>query len=408
MYGRLRRSPLFSFERSHPVILPADSKISYMILLNIHHELIHPGHLKVMAESRKKYWIINCRKVAKKIGFECVTCRRWRGQALDQMMANLPVLRLAIECAPFHNTAVDYFGPITMKFGRRARTKGYGAVFSCMTTRCMHVELATDLSTDVFLLAFRRFISLYGQPHKMVSDNGTDFVGAAEELKDFLRRWKGNNEDSRKLGEFCAQYSIEWEFVTPRAPHHNGVSESLVKSVKTALGKVVSSNILTEEEYRTVFAEITACINSRPLWPATDGDIEEPIITCQDLLRPSGLSHDPPALNVAFSPRKRYHQVQQVVNSWWRSWMRHFAPNLQLRNKWYKERSSLEIGDIVLLIDPDTKRSHWSMGKVIEIYPSADDGKVRSVKVQTSNGEYKRPITKLTLLLARKEYDVKN
>ena len=228
-------------------------------------------------------------------------------------------------------------------------------------------------------------------------------------MKTLLKKWKGNNKDSKKLGDFCAQYSIQWEFVTPAAPHHNGVSESMVKSVKTALNKIVSCNVLTEEEYRTVFAEITACINSRPLWPASEGDLEEPMITCQDLLRPSGLTHDPPALNVEYNPRKRYHQVQQVVNNCWRLWLRHFVPNLQLRNKWYKGRDNLEIGDIVLLIDPDVKRSHWNMGKVVHIYPANDDGRIRSVKVQTSKGTYKRPITKLTLLLARKEYeDVKN
>ena len=79
-------------------------------------------------------------------------------------------------------------------------------------------------------------------------------------------------------------------------------------------------------------------------------------------------------------------------------------PSLQLRNKWWKDRDNIEVGDVVLVIDPDVKRGSWSMGKVIETYPD-EDGRVRSVKVKTSSGEYNRPIARLTLLLARKEYE---
>ena len=343
--------------------------------------------------------------MAKKIGFDCVTCRKWRGKACEQFMADLPNSRLAVNSDPFTNCSVDYLGPVIVKYSRKARTKGYGVVFTCMTTRCIHLEFATDISTDVFLLAFDRFISTYGQPHEMVSDNGKNFKGASRIIKKLLKSWNTKSEDSKKLSDFCAQYNIKWRFVTPKAPHHNGVTESMVKSVKTAMKKMVNNAVLTEEEYRTVFAKITATINSRPIFPASDGNIEEPMITCQDLLRPSTLNHDPPALNVDDDPRKRVHRVNETVNMWWwKVWLRNFLPSLQLRNKWWKDRSNIEVGDLVLVIDPDVKRGCWNMGKVLKVYPD-DDGRVRSVKVKTVNGQYDRPITRLTLLLARKEYE---
>ena len=238
----------------------------------------------------------------------------------------------------------------------------------------------------------------------MVSDNGKNFKGASRIIKKLLKSWNTKCEDSKKLSDFCAQYNIKWRFVTPKAPHHNGVTESMVKSVKTAMKKVVNNSVLTEEEYRTVFAKITATINSRPIFPASNGNIEEPMITCKDLLRPSTLNHDPPALNVDDDPRKRIHCVNATVNMWWRVWLRNFLPSLQLRNKWWKDRSNIEVGDLVLVIDPDIKRGCWNMGKVLKVYPD-DDGRVRSVKVKTVNGQYDRPITRLTLLLARKEYE---
>ena len=203
---------------------------------------------------------------------------------------------------------------------------------------------------------------------------------------------------------FCEEKLITWRFSTPTASHHNGAVESMVKSVKIALNKVVKGRLLWEEDYRTIFSEVTACINSRPLWPPTEGDVGGTPITCEDLLRPTGLPRDPVELNVKCDPRKRYQQIQDIVNDWWKLWMLHFAPNLQARNKWFKVRENLEIGDIVLIIDPEISRSKWRMAMVTSVYPGKD-GLVRSVQVKTGSGMYDRPVTKLCLLLAKNEME---
>ena len=78
-------------------------------------------------------------------------------------MCDLPEERIDDGCSPFENATVDYFGPFLLKFGRKQRIKAYGIVFVCLTTRAIYLDLARNLSTDNFLLAFRRLISLYGQ-----------------------------------------------------------------------------------------------------------------------------------------------------------------------------------------------------------------------------------------------------
>ena len=163
---------IFDYGRKHPILLPKKHPICIMIVHQIHEHVLHPGHLRVMAEVRKKFWIIGLRSLAKAVGKICVSCRKWRGKSLDQKMADLPSFRLK-PGYPFENTAIDYFGPICVKYGYRGRKKAYGAVFTCLTTRAIHLELVTDLSTDAFLLSFRRFISLYGTPKKIRSDNGS-------------------------------------------------------------------------------------------------------------------------------------------------------------------------------------------------------------------------------------------
>ena len=318
-------------------------------------------------------------------------------------MSVLPKFRIQQGCAPFENTCVDYFGPMYLKFGRKQRIKSYGIVFTCLTTRVVNLDLATNLSTDNFLLALKRLISLYGKPKKIHSDNGSNFRGASREISGMIKRWKQDNPERLRLKEFLESYEIKWTFSTPLAPHHNGVVESMVKSVKGALNKIVKNEILTEEECRTVLLEIQDLINSRPMWPHNEGDIDDPPISGNDLLRPKGLIRQPSELNEGF-PRTRYNYVQRVVTEWWKIWLRNFVPNLQIRNKWWKLRENVNLGDIVLLIDPNIKRGKWQMGVITEIYPGKDE-KVRSVKVRTSSGTYDRPITKLTLLLAKEEYE---
>ena len=173
--------------------------------------------------------------------------------------------------------------------------------------------------------------------------------------------------------------------------------------MKSSLNKVVNERVLTEEEYRTVLLQVQSLVNSRPLWPANEGDIDEPPITCNDLLRPHGLLMHPPQLNEG-NPKFRYDYIERLVSEWWKLWLRHFVPNLQPRTKWVKLRQNIEIGDIVLVIDPDFKRGQWKMGKIIETY-SGTDGNIRSAKIKTSTGNYDRLITKMCLLLAKNEYN---
>ena len=404
IYGRLMNMPVFDEGRKHPILLPKNHAISRLITQDAHDDCIHPGHLRVMAEVRKKFWIVGLRYIAKSIGKECIVCRRWRRSALEQKMANLPSFRLDVNSRPFENTSIDYFGPLSMKYGHRSRTKAFGVIFTCLTTRAIHTELATDLSTDTFLLALDRFIDLYKKPKFVRSDNGSNFIGAANELKEMINSWKSDTDERKKLVNVCNKYGIKWTFSTPLASHHNGAVESMVKSVKTALNKLLKDQAYKEEEYRTIFSKITAVVNSRPLWPVSEGDVDQPPITPNDLLRPTGLHRDPEdvELNLSSNPRKRFDHIQTVCDNWWRIWLLHFTPNLQCRSKWYKDRSNVAEGDIVLLIDTSVKRSKWNMGVVEKVY-KGDDDRVRSVNVRTKSGSYDRPITKLTLLISKEE-----
>ena len=79
------------------------------------------------------------------------------------------------------------FGPLQVQLGRKTLKEAHAIIFTCMTTRAAHLELVRDRSTYTFLLAFRRFVSLRGNPNNHWSDCGTNFIGAQQYLKELLK-----------------------------------------------------------------------------------------------------------------------------------------------------------------------------------------------------------------------------
>ena len=177
-----------------------------------------------------------------------------------QFMANLPDIRLAPFTPPFHNTACDYFVPIVVKVSRNRTAKHYGVLFPCLNTRAVHFELAVDCSTMEFLQALRRFFAIRGTPAVMISDNGTQLIGTEKELKEMVQGWK-----LEELREFCAEKDMEWRFTTPKAPHHNGCVEALVKTCKKALKKAIGNKVLSPFELYLNLLEAANLVNSRPI-----------------------------------------------------------------------------------------------------------------------------------------------
>ena len=100
-------------------------------------------------------------------------------------MADLPECRVTATEKPFKYCGVDYLGPFTYcQF--RSDCKTWGILFTCLCTRCIHVEIVTSLDLNSFLLAFSRFTNLRGAVDTMYSDNGSTFVAAADILPTLL------------------------------------------------------------------------------------------------------------------------------------------------------------------------------------------------------------------------------
>ena len=178
-------------------------------------------------------------------------------------MAPLPAVRVSPGRPPFASCGVDYAGPFVTKSGRRC-AKRYICLFTCLATRAVHLECAHALDVDSFMLALSRFINRRRTLEEILSDNGSNFVGAERVLRVLLRDWDQNDVESR-----LARRGICWRFNPPEASHQGGVWERLVRSIKRVLYALAGNSSMTDEAFNTYLIEVEQIINGRPLTPVS-------------------------------------------------------------------------------------------------------------------------------------------
>lgn len=311
-------------------------------------------------------------------------------------MADLPAVRVT-PARPFRFSGVDYAGPFEVKArGGRCRIieKRYIAVFVCMSSKAVHLELVTDLSTKGFIDAFIRFTSIRGRCQRLYSDNGTNFVGAEKYLKEMLDSWKETN-----FSEQLSTLGTDWTFITPSAPHQGGLWEAAVRRMKFHLRRVIGQQLMTAEAYCTVIAQIGAIMNSRPICAMTDNLDDCEALTPAHLLIGESIVQ-PLGKCVTETRANRLQQFearQQMVQHFWQRWHDEYLMQLQRRYKWQDMKANIGLGDLVIIRQENTPPSVWPLARVVEVHPGAD-GLVRNVTLQTANTQLRRPIQKLILM----------
>ncbi|GBM34821.1 hypothetical protein AVEN_208028-1 [Araneus ventricosus] len=293
--GRLGKSTHLSTFEKHPIILPSKTKLTELLIWDSH----------------------------KSFPLWCVSYI----SARTQVIAQFPDIRVE-QSAPFTIIGVDFAG---LLFVKDTNAKQYILLITCAVTRSVHLELVGDMTTDTFLLAFRRFISRRGLCSVVISDNARTFKRAELEIK---RIWNILNHPDMK--NFYSFTGIKWQYIVERATWWGGFYERMVRTVKTALRKTLDKSCLTVQQLLTVLIEIEGMINSRPI-TYVGSDTEEPT-----------------ALTPAhFLLGKRITPLPSV-------------------------------NDVILIKDDHLPRNFWKLGRIIELLPGRD-GKVRACKLPPIN-----------------------
>ncbi|KAL0891791.1 hypothetical protein ABMA27_015058 [Loxostege sticticalis] len=393
--GRLSNSDL-PFEAKHPLLLPKHDPVVDLLIDHSHIMNCHTGPGLLISILRQRFWILDARTVVRARVRKCNYCFRVNPSHPTPMMADLPSYRVS-EAKAFVHTGVDYAGPLRITLTRRRgqhSQKAYICLFVCLVTKAIHIELVSELTSDAFLAAFKRFISRRGPVSCLYSDNGTNFVGAKAQLDDVFKILIDSEFQSALKQELSAR-RIEWKMIPPRSPHFGGIWEGNIKSLKTHLHRVIGNQLLTYEELLTVLVQIECIMNSRPL-TVVSSDPSPEVITPAHFLMSTPLQYLPAVdlKDVRINLVQRKQLLDSMVQSYWKKWRLEYLHTLQVRQKWTSPDRRIEVGTVVLVGQDDCPPLSWPLGVITEIHPGSDKV-VRVATVKTKCGIFKRPVVKL-------------
>ena len=374
--GRLNNSNLPSNSRN-PILLPAKHQFVRLVIKDVHELTKHSGIRDTLVTSRERFWILRGREAVKQIIRKCVICRRYEGTPYrSQPSSDLPSERVS-EDPPFTHVGLDFAGPLfiaekSITEGTSESSKVYVCLFTCASTRAVHLELTRGLNVQAFLLAFRRFASRRGLPATLNSDNAKTFKSSCKEIRKITR--------AEEVWRFLTNKRIVWNFIIERAPWWGGYWERLVQSIKRPLKKVLGRSTLNFDELNTVLVEIESVINSRPItYVYDDKDSNSCPLTPSDLIYGRRISTNPNASHQeimstyqSLTRRLRHHKnlLQQLTNQWRREYLTSLRERRQPQSRDNKE--SVSVGDLVVLKNDSTSRIYWKLAKVEELIYGAD------------------------------------
>uniref|UniRef100_A0A8D9E595 Integrase catalytic domain-containing protein n=1 Tax=Cacopsylla melanoneura TaxID=428564 RepID=A0A8D9E595_9HEMI len=395
--GRLRNASNLTQDSIHPPLLTKHCHLSSLLCDYYHKKVsLHAGPRTVQALIQQKYWIISLRDLLRHRIFKCLRCYRFSAKPIQPIMSDLPERRITRE-RPFLHVGVDFGGPFHLKESNRRNSRQYKAyvcLFVCFTTKALHLELVTELTSAAFLACFDRFISRRGLPHSISSDNGTNFVAASRELKEV---YLALQQQSDEINDVLASRQIHWYFNCPSASNFGGLWEAGIKSVKHHLRRVIGEQILTYELFLSFLIRCEAILNSRPLV-----DVSPDPIDGLDYLTPGhfliGCSLLSPAeLDLTSTPMNRltrWKLIQQAAQSFWKVWSTSYLQSLIPRSKWFNQNPQLKTGDLVLLPKASKLPLHWPLGRIIDVFPGTDNV-TRVCKIKLQDSVFTRPVNKL-------------
>ena len=215
--GRVNNA-LLSQPSKNPVLRPSKHHLARLIIQDVHSKIKHSGIKDTLTTIRETFWILRGRKAVKRILSKCVTCKRVEGVPYTPLPApDLLMERVSLD-PPFSHTGLDFLGPLYIREGKtqseKSSNKVYICLFTCASTRAIHLELTPSLSVESFLRAFRRFASRRGVPVTLTSDNATTFKSASKDIRKITR--------SEEVLRYLTDNRITRNFIVEKGPWRGG------------------------------------------------------------------------------------------------------------------------------------------------------------------------------------------
>jgi len=394
------------YAQQNAPVVPRKNALSDILLFNYHYMYNHVCIESQVAEFRSTMWMPQLRSALTKIKGLCNLCNFLKANPMPPKMSALPDFRVDPTLRPFQVTGLDCAGPIiTYNYGKAKKV--WILIFTCTMSRFVHLQLLNNLDTLSVLEAILTLWAAHGPVSQFVSDNGTNFTGAAriisndrEELCRVMRESKDVWDKEYAPSRYCS-----WKFIPVQSPWFGGFYERLIKEVKRAIQSSIENRKITKVELNIALQEAAHRINCRPLTHNSISTEDEEVLTPHHLaknrsgwpLLPSihGLKevHDP------LNDKSQYRRGRILGEEMMRRFVAYYLPVLTKRDKWFKNNPPLKVNDLVLLCDPNKTRKAWERAKVIKIYKSRDNkGRVADIKMSDGTIRQRRSVNRLAKL----------
>ena len=392
--GRIHNAPLTN-DTKFPYLLPPRHPFTALIVLSVHAQLHHAGVNHTVTSIRQSYWIPTARQYIRNLLHRCTICKRHGGRPYPAPdPAPLPKHRLQ-DLPPFSVTGVDFTGALHVH-NNNGETKVYICLFTCANTRAIHLEIVTDLSTETFLLAFRRFASRKSCPHIMMSDNASTFTSAAEEITRLLQ--------SETLTTSLSAHGVIWKFIPKKAPWFGGFWERLIGLTKASLKKTLGRSHINLPTLQTLIVEIEAVLNERPLtYTPSDISDAQPLTPAHLLYgrKITRLPHENYADDISdsnYDGRAQLHHraktLAHLLQCFQSRWKHEYLTTLrEYHRSTGQNNQTISVGDVVIVHD-EGPRVTWRLAVITKLLVGGD-GLTRAAEIRTSTGLTNRPIIKL-------------
>ena len=370
--GRLENTNL-PYNVKYPILIPRDGAFTRLLIANAHEKVFHQGTKATLAELRATYWIPSARSLVKSFIHQCYLCKYFAAKPYAYPREPpLPKERVTLDF-PFKVTGLDYLGPVYIKTDD-IMYKAWISLFTCASTRAIHLELVQDNESETFIRAFRRFISRRGTPSKVITDNASTFT-------------------SIETQTFATNRGITWQFNPPAAPWWGGFFERMVQQVKRCLRKILFRARVTYDEMATVLTEVENILNNRPLTCTFNEMSEEEMLTPNHLLygrRLVGVNENTDHVTTDINVRHEY--LETLITHFWNRWYKEYLSELREKHVYGCKKDLddvIQIGDVVLIKDDKQPRSKWRIGVVSELFISKDKQIRTAMCKVNSNGKTK-------------------
>ena len=372
-------------------MLAKEHHLTKLIIEFFHRKCKHLGIQTTLNIIRTNgFWIPRMRQCVKRVLGGCFVCKKFNSLALRYpKMTNLPKHRVNF-VKPYMHCGVDFTGHLWIKNELDENVKMYLLIFTCLNVRSVHIEIVPDMSTHSFVLAFLRFVNLYGVPSYLYSDNARSFVAGCNVLQqalvcnEYLEHFQNYDIQHIRIPLYSAWVGSTWE--------------RLIRTIKICLYKTIGRARITYFELLTVISDVQSAINSRPLtYRSSDNHLES--ITPNSFLKFHSNPHlmfkeddegliwdkDPPSSETL---EQTLASRDQIFNYFKDQWYENYLLSLREHCKDLHQcnwKNRISAGDVVLIKMPNKSRPYWLLGRVLELIVGHDNI-VRSVKLKRGDG----------------------